>query len=71
MVIHSLKKGRDVRKSKWQYRLQKFGERRLPRIARALEWIVFEKARKPIEWFAVIKQAWEKRGSLQGTNADE
>ena len=57
--IHSLKTGRDLRKLKWQYRMQQMGDKRLPKIAREAKWGSRKKGRKPVEWAKVVEKVWE------------
>lgn len=57
--MHFLKMGRNVRKRKWQYRLQKIGRMRPPKIARKAEWISIHKGRRAAKWTTVIEKVWK------------
>ena len=56
---------RDVRKLKWQYKVENTPEKRLPAIADRVVWKKITKGRAGIRWDNVVEKAWKDVGADQ------
>ena len=63
--MYPLNTNRDVRKSKWQYKVRKMPEKRLPAIGDRAVWEKPTKERAGIRWDNVVEKIWKDLGGDQ------
>ena len=63
--MYPFEANRDVRKSKWQYKVRNMPEKRLPAVADRAVWEKTTKGRAGIRWNNVVKKIWKGLGDRE------